>query len=110
MRIAPQGVKTGPSESLSFDAYDATNAFQSHASLTAQPNGTLAVVSQDLSLQPSQGTAVLGSGGMHSHKLCYKHASCLTLLLHVSLPGVVHNLLYMYYSLLTLTPLPQVLP
>lgn len=68
VRIASQGVKTGPSEGLSFGSYDATNAFQSHASLTAHPNGTLAVVSEDLSLQPSQGTAMLGSGEMHTQK------------------------------------------
>ena len=66
-------MKTGPSEGLSFGAYDATNAFQSHASLTAQPNGTLAVVSEDLSLQPSQGTAMLGSGVMHT-QTPYKNA------------------------------------
>ena len=60
---------TGPSEGLSFGAYDSTNAFQSHASLTAQSNGTLAVMSEDLSLQPSQGTAVLGSGVVHIQNL-----------------------------------------
>lgn len=62
VRISSLGVDSGPSERLSFGAYDSTNAFQSHASLTAQPNGTLAVVSEDIQLHPSQGTAMLGSG------------------------------------------------
>lgn len=62
VRIASQGVETGPSEGLSFGAYDSTHAFQPHASLTAQANGTLAVMSEDLSLQPSKGSAMLGSG------------------------------------------------
>ena len=62
VRIASQGVETGPSEGLSFGAYDSTHAFRPHASLTAQANGSLAVMSEDLSLQPSKGSAMLGSG------------------------------------------------
>lgn len=62
-----------PTEVLSFGAYDATNAFQSHASLAAQPNGTLTMVSSDLSLQPTLGSAVVGSGmhGISHAKACW---------------------------------------
>ena len=62
VRIASQGWPSSPSEALSFGAYDSASAFQSHASLTAQPNGTLDVLSSDLNMLPSQGTAAMGSG------------------------------------------------
>ncbi|KAL3139221.1 hypothetical protein ABBQ32_005991 [Trebouxia sp. C0010 RCD-2024] len=61
VRIASKDAADSPTEVLSFGAYDSTDAFQSHASLAAQPNGTLTVVSSDLNLQPTLGNAVVGS-------------------------------------------------
>ena len=60
VRIASQG--SSSSEALSFGEYNSSDVFQSHASLSAQSNGTLQLQSSDLSMLPSQGTAALGSG------------------------------------------------
>ena len=47
---------------LSFGEYNSSQVFQSHASLSAHSNGTLDVLSTDLNMLPSQGTAAMGSG------------------------------------------------
>ena len=62
VRIASQGSSSTPSEALSFGEYNSSDVFQSHASLSAESNGTLQLQSSDLSMLPSQGTAALGSG------------------------------------------------
>ena len=62
VQIASQGASTSPSESLSFGEYNSSNVFQTHASLSTQSNGSLSVLSSDLSMLPSQGTAAIGSG------------------------------------------------
>ena len=62
VQIASQGASTSPSESLSFGEYNSSNLFQTHASLSSQSNGSLTLLSSDLSMLPSQGTAAIGSG------------------------------------------------
>lgn len=62
VQIASRHASSSPSEALSFGEYDASKRFQSHASLSAQPNGSLALSSSHLSMLPANGTANVGSG------------------------------------------------
>lgn len=66
IRIASQQNPEDPlatDEVLSFGAYPFANtSFQRHASLNANPNGTLAVKATDVQLLPAGGSATIGCG------------------------------------------------
>ena len=62
VRIASDAASHVPSEGLSFGTYASANHFQTHANLSANANGSLALSAADISMLPSRGTASVGLG------------------------------------------------
>lgn len=71
VRIASQQNPEDPvatDEVLSFGAYPfANSSFQPHASLHADPSGTLEVKATDVQLLPAGGNTTIGSGKRNTH-------------------------------------------
>ena len=62
VRIASDAASHDPSEALSFGTYASATNFKTHANLSANANGSLALSAADISMLPSRGTASMGLG------------------------------------------------
>ena len=71
VQIVSHQASSSVSESLSFGEYDARDSFQPHAMLSAHANGSMDILSANLNMLPSNGTATVGSGkAKHLNHVC----------------------------------------